>query len=159
MTTYPNSKYNQWSTANNYNTWITNSTSTSIDSWNNTAYWSDQYSGNQPRRREAPPLAFNKYINASDMLEEFIKFLGTHNVRQGEVMGLPMDLFIKWLIIRAAEADNEPTDVVFQLPAPKDQPRCLGCQKYIKNGTPAQMHGPKCAEWYFARQQKVAVLA
>lgn len=94
---------------------------------------------------------FNKYVNASDLMEEFIKFLGAEGVRQGEVMGLPVELFIKWLIIRACEQDGEVPNVTLALPAPAHQPRCLGCQRYLKAGAPVPIHNQQCADRYFAR--------
>lgn len=53
-------------------------------------------------------LEFNRYLNASDLLEEFIRYCGTERVTKQELMKLPMELFIKWLIVSAAEADQEP---------------------------------------------------
>ena len=75
---------------------------------------------------------FNPYLNASDMLEEFIRYLGSMGVRQRDLKTLPIELFIKWLIIRAAEADEEepPDDVVLQFPTV--HPRCEVCQRFIR---------------------------
>lgn len=83
---------------------------------------------------KAPPREFNAFLNASDQLEAFIKYVGTLGVRQSEVLGLPLDLFVKWLILEAAKKDNEPEPegVVIVI----EQPRCLGCQRWM----------PKCAE-------------
>lgn len=103
-----------------------------------------------------PPVAtphegFNKYVNASDLLEEFIAFLGTEGVRKGEIMALPVELFIKWLVIRACEVDREEPGVVLTLPAPRPQPRCLGCGRWMARATPLPLHGARCASWHFAR--------
>jgi hypothetical protein len=98
-----------------------------------------------------PPLGFNRYVNASDLLEEFIAFLGAEGVRKGEVMGLPVELFIKWLVIRACEQDREEPGVVLNLPAPKLQPRCLGCGRWMARAATLLLHGPQCASWHFAR--------
>ncbi len=67
-------------------------------------------------------------------MEAFIRYVGDLGVRQGEVLSLPLDLFIKWLILEAAKRDDEPApeDVVIVI----EQPRCLGCQRWM----------PKCAE-------------
>lgn len=105
------------------------------------------------QKRMAPPLNFNKYINASDLLEEFIQYLGEHKVKQGEVYQLPMDLFIKWLIIRACEEDKEEPNAILQLPAPKSQPRCMGCQKFMPKGTEFMIHSGMCADLYFKREK------
>lgn len=101
--------------------------------------------------RRSAPRQFNRYVNGSDLLEEFIAFLGTEGVRQGEVMELPLELFIKWLIIRACEVDQEEAPVVLELPAPKPQPRCLGCQKFMRKDTTLPLHGAQCADRHFAR--------
>lgn len=50
---------------------------------------------------------FNKYVSSSDVLEAFIKDVGKLGVKQSEVFSLPIELFINWLIIRAAEKDGE----------------------------------------------------
>lgn len=101
-----------------------------------------------------PPSGFNRYVNASDLLEEFIRFLGDEGVRQGEVMSLPVELFIKWLIIKACEHDGEEPNVTLVLPAPKQQPRCLGCQRFLPAATAVPMHDARCAGFYFARQRR-----
>lgn len=99
------------------------------------------------------PDNFNKYVNGSDLLEEFILFLGTEGVRQGDLMNLPIELFIKWLIIRACEEDQVEPDVVLALPAPTPQPRCLGCQRFMPKVVQLPLHDGQCADWYFARKQ------
>jgi hypothetical protein len=101
--------------------------------------------------RRPPPREFNRYINASDLMEEFIRFLGTQHVRQGEVMGLPLDLFIKWLIIRACEEDQEEPNVELVLPPRPAQPHCLGCGRFVKRHAPARLCDSSCASRHFAR--------
>lgn len=103
-----------------------------------------------------PPRHFNKYVNASDLLEEFIRYLGTLGVRQGDLMGLPIELFIKWLVIRACEEDKVEPEVTLELPAPLPQPRCLGCQRWMSRGVSLPLHGDQCASRYFARQKIAA---
>lgn len=103
----------------------------------------------QAERR--PPEGFNRYINASDLMEEFIGYLAGEGVRQREVLGLPLDLFIKWLIIRACEEDREEPNVTLALPARPAQPRCLGCQRFMALQTRLPLHGPACAGRYFER--------
>ena len=97
------------------------------------------------------PMAFNKYVNASDLLEEFIAFLHSEHVPKAEIMGLPIEHFIKWLIIRACEVDQEEPGVVLALPAPKPKPRCLGCGQWMKRTATLLLHGEHCASFHFAR--------
>jgi hypothetical protein len=75
---------------------------------------------------------FNKYLNGSDLVEEFIRYAGKLGARQRDVLKLPIDLFIAFLMIRSAEADGDPApaDVVLQLPKPA-RPRCVGCGRFI----------------------------
>lgn len=80
---------------------------------------------------------FSPHLNASDMLANFIKYVGSLGVKQGELLELPLGLFINWLVIEAAEAykDPIPHDVtpVKQHPLLKKRisPRCLYCQRFI----------------------------
>lgn len=83
------------------------------------------YKGN--RKRE-----FNPFINASDLLEEFIHDIGQLGVRQCEVLSIPIELFINWLVIRAAEQDGDPIPDVPQLEAPKKH-RCRCCGRFLSN--------------------------
>ncbi len=81
--------------------------------------------------------AFNRYVNASDLLAEFIEYLGSLKLRRGDVQTLPVGLFINWLIIRAAEADEDavPDDIVpvpqHKLLVARVKPRCLFCARFI----------------------------
>lgn len=82
---------------------------------------------------------FNRFINASDLLEEFIIFMGQKfNVRQGEILQIPIELFINWLIIRACNEDGDeiPQDVLriedhSYVKKTKIIPRCKCCGKFI----------------------------
>jgi len=59
------------------------------------------YKGNNIRE-------FNRYINSSDVLEEFIVFLGKdYRVRQDQILQIPIELFINWLIMRASQEDGD----------------------------------------------------
>eukprot|EP00697_Spironema_sp_BW2_P014374 gnl/Spiro4/4803_TR2404_c0_g1_i3.p3 gnl/Spiro4/4803_TR2404_c0_g1~~gnl/Spiro4/4803_TR2404_c0_g1_i3.p3 ORF type:complete len:238 (-),score=21.36 gnl/Spiro4/4803_TR2404_c0_g1_i3:4820-5533(-) len=92
---------------------------------------------------------FNTFINASDKLEEFIKFCGVENVKQGEVLNLPLHLFIKWLVIEAAKADAEPEPDLPLLPDLRKvtTPKCRCCGKYLHRAKAIQgfnFCGPKC---------------
>jgi len=91
---------------------------------------------------------FNKYVNASELLGEFVRDLGIVGVTQDKVLRTPIEYFINWLIHRAAEADNDPyakegvptlEDSRKQLPAP--QLRCKFCQRFLsKNHEQHGMH-------------------
>lgn len=81
---------------------------------------------------------FSPYLNASDMLAKFVEYVGSLGVKQSEVLGLPLELFINWLVIEAAERDSDPipSDVV---PIPQHhriksllRPKCLTCGRFIK---------------------------
>lgn len=85
---------------------------------------------------EAAPRPFNKWLNASDTLEDFIRYLGTQEVRQRHVMKMPLGLFINWLIIAAAEADGDTADdlkpkLVEGVSEIKAIPRCLYCKRFL----------------------------
>lgn len=55
-----------------------------------------------------PLREFNRYINASDLLEEFVDFVASvGGINKDGFLNLPIELFIRWLIIRAAEADGD----------------------------------------------------
>lgn len=102
--------------------------------------------------RKPAPLEFNKYINTSDLLQEFIAFLGTQKVHKDEIMGLPIELFIKWLIIKACEVDNEEPNVTLALPAPQPKPRCLGCGRFVTKQLNPPLHNEACATMLFQRR-------
>jgi hypothetical protein len=74
---------------------------------------------------------FNQYLNASDLLEKFIKFVGSKGVRQNEVLNIPIEIFINWLIMEAAIADGEDPPKL-PLSKPREYDRCLHCGKFIK---------------------------
>lgn len=110
-----------------------------------------------PPKRRSAPREFNKYVNGSDLVEEFIRYCGTLNVRQGEVMDIPIDSFIKWLIIEACVVDNEEPEVTLEL-GPAPQPRCLGCGRYVPRTAKVLLHDERCAGFHFARQRKQMVV-
>jgi len=81
---------------------------------------------------------FNKYLNASDLLEEFIRFLGTIGGTQEKVLDVPIELFINWIIVRSAEEDEEeipegvqPLDKYFLPPNKRWNFRCRLCGRFI----------------------------
>lgn len=80
---------------------------------------------------------FSPHLNASDMVAQFVDYVRTLGVKRDEVMGLPIELFINWLVINAAERDDDPVpDEVIpvgqhQVVLEMKRPRCLFCQRYI----------------------------
>jgi hypothetical protein len=53
---------------------------------------------------------FNPYMNASDLLETFIRDLGKLGVTQSGMLEVPVMAFIHWLAIEAAKKDGDPID-------------------------------------------------
>lgn|GEM_PF-4571019 len=88
------------------------------------------------------PREFNRYINASDLLEEFIVWLGGQGVRQQEVMKLLMGLFTKWLIIRACEEDGEEPNIEMPVLFSRNlkRVRCQSCGKFMCSDTPVPLY-------------------
>lgn len=81
---------------------------------------------------------FNKYLNSSDMVEEFVRYLGALNLTQDEALKIPLETFIVWLIIRAAEHDNEDipdteTRLLETTVGKFRKPRCKCCGRFISN--------------------------
>jgi hypothetical protein len=77
---------------------------------------------------------FNRFLNASDLLEQFIRDLGQVGVKQDQVLEIPIGLFINWLIVKSAEQDGEevPADIP-KLPEAikKEVPKCSCCGKFL----------------------------
>jgi hypothetical protein len=80
---------------------------------------------------------FSPHLNASDMVAAFVRYVGSLGLRQRDVLGLPIELFINWLVIEAAERDSDPipADV---LPVSRHpmlvkaiRPQCLKCGRFI----------------------------
>ena len=69
---------------------------------------------------------FNRYINASDLLEEFIREMGARGVKQSEILDVPIELFISWIIYKAAQQDGDEAEKP-RIPAPQ----CLACGRFI----------------------------
>jgi hypothetical protein len=82
---------------------------------------------------------FNPFLNASDMLEEYIKELAPHGVRQDQVLKIPIISFINWLVHKAMEKDGEPPPQdVPRLPSIPNNGsrtinRCGLCGRFIRN--------------------------
>jgi hypothetical protein len=111
--------------------------------------------------RNRPPLEFNKYLNASDLLEEFIRFVREQGaVEKDGILQLPVELFVRWLIVRAMEEDKEaPPEPISAIaaslvPHPVGRTvrhRCLGCGRFMRHA-PLALHGSRCADRFYARQ-------
>lgn len=80
---------------------------------------------------------FNKYLNASDLLEEFVLFCSKEKMTRKDFSELPISLFIYWLIVKAAEADGDPVDEVKPLlettvnTIKHKRHRCKCCGKFL----------------------------
>lgn len=100
---------------------------------------------------------FNPYLNASDRLEEFIKYCIGMGLNKQDMLDLPVKTFIAWLIIEAAKADRDPVpDNVSLLPDLRRQknPRCVSCQRFLPRERVQQkieFCGPKCFERHFQK--------
>jgi hypothetical protein len=79
---------------------------------------------------------FNKYLNCSDLIADFVQFCGQQGVNQQEMLDMPVSLLIAWLVIEAAKADDmpEPTDIKL-LPYIKtiNTARCRNCGRFLTN--------------------------
>jgi len=79
------------------------------------------YKGNRIRE-------FNKYINASDLLEQFITDMGKLGAKQSNILSTPIEIFINWLILKAAQQDG---DTLPEPPKLIRKPKCKLCGKFI----------------------------
>ena len=76
---------------------------------------------------------FSPHLNASDMLAEFVKFASKAGVKKEDLMGLPVSLFLSWLIIEAAERDGDKVeDRIDKQLSIAVRPRCLECGRFIR---------------------------
>jgi len=54
---------------------------------------------------------FNRFINASDLLEKFIDDAALlPGIVQSNILQIPLNAFIHWLVLKAAQQDGDPTD-------------------------------------------------
>jgi len=95
--------------------------------------------------RAARHRDFNKYLNCSDLIEEFINYVGNIGLKKNEIMKIPVSLFIAFLVVRAAEADGEEVpeqevmmlknahNDILLLPAPDKKPHCELCGRFISS--------------------------
>jgi hypothetical protein len=91
--------------------------------------------GSPPNPPPIDPRVLNKYLLASDLLEKFIADIGELGVKEGEVLSIPIELFINWLVCRAAEQDGHAApDGLRALPSnvtPIRDDRCRCCGQFI----------------------------
>lgn len=78
---------------------------------------------------------FNRFVNASDLVGEFIEALGKLHATRDQAQRAPLGLFINWLIHEAAKEDGEEppedTPAVAVAAAPIVRPRCLDCGRFL----------------------------
>ena len=92
-------------------------------------------------------LAFNRFLNASELLEQFIGDLAPFGVRQSQVLKSPIEAFINWLITQAALADGD------EPPTRRHAHRCIQCKRFLPVRLIAQginVCSPTHLERYFA---------
>ena len=104
-----------------------------INITNEGSWWIDDTNGKRVYNR-APQRGFNPYMNTSDMMEQFMADMAEMGFTQDQFLRLPTEVFINWLILRAAEHDGDevPSDIVSPSEHPAtlritEQPRCLHC--------------------------------
>jgi hypothetical protein len=87
--------------------------------------------------KTAPVRGFNKYLNASDLMEDFVRYCATQKITRREFQNLPISLFICWIILESAKADGDPTEesqlLLDQQKKTHINPvhRCRCCGKFI----------------------------
>lgn len=81
---------------------------------------------------------FNKYINSSDLLADFIADMGKMGADARQVLEIPIQYFIRWLICKSAEQDGEDSTETVPVIANDTvkvlelkQNRCKCCGRYI----------------------------
>jgi hypothetical protein len=81
---------------------------------------------------------FSPHLNASDMVAKFVEYVGRLGLKQREMLNLPIQLFINWLVIEAAERDSDPIPEGV-VPVAKHplligaiRPKCLCCGRFIR---------------------------
>ena len=107
---------------------------------------------------------FNRYVNASDLLEEFIDFVdGVGGIDKERFLALPIEAFIRWLVLRAAQADGESmpeeetaiTQSVLALPSPihRIKRNCKCCGRFVsrRRADNAMLF---CSTEHFARYEE-----
>lgn len=132
-----------WVTSSNTASNYTTTTNTTTTGWftisggtgGTTASFLSTGASNYPYPQPTPdPRVLNRYLNASDLLEEFIRDLKPLGVKQDEVLNVPIELFINWLVIRSAEEDGiEDHDAPALPDLIERNDRCKSCGRYVTN--------------------------
>lgn len=112
---------------------------------------------------------FNRYVNASDLLEEFIDFVdGVGGITKERFLALPIETFIRWLVLRAAQADGdeveqeraEITQSVLALPTPTPRlsRNCKCCGRFVSRRR-VENAMQFCSAEHFAQYEQRVFLA
>lgn len=134
------------STATTSDVWSnwTTTTDTTTNSVSIPVRWTWQDPAPRPRQ-DRPPREWNEYLGASDVLERFVAWAQGH-ISEGEALQLPVELFVKWLILEAA-SDGEEADPV-RIP----KPRCVACGRFVPRSNPLPACSPGHAAVGFQRR-------
>lgn len=104
---------------------------------------------------------FNRYINASDLLAQFVDFCGNEvRLNRDEMLNLPISLFIGWLILEAAKKDGEPepSDIKLIPDLHKAAHRaCLLCGTELADDR-RQKNIPYCSARCFEQHEQSALM-
>jgi len=88
-----------------------------------------------PQNPRLDPRILNKYLTASDLLEAFIADVGKLGAKEGDILNIPIELFINWLVCKAAEEDgHDAPEGLKALPSnvtPIRNDRCRCCGQFI----------------------------
>lgn len=99
---------------------------------------------------------FSPYLNASDMLAKFVDYVRNVGLRKDDVLQLPIQLFIGWLVLEAAQRDGDPLpdgiEPLENSPLIKTlrRPRCLACGRFIRR-TCIEQRFPFCGAEHGAK--------
>ena len=80
---------------------------------------------------------YNKFIDGSSLLEDFIKDCGIAGIKQSEFMDITIEVFIHWLIYKAALKDDDPVPDGVYAPGKHPEttkmkwPHCMSCGRFI----------------------------
>lgn len=80
---------------------------------------------------------FSPHLNASNMVAKFVEYVGSLKIDPGEILNLPIELFINWLVIEAAERDQDPIPEGVVPITQHDRlkrvlhPQCMSCGRFI----------------------------
>lgn len=81
------------------------------------------------RTRQYDEQVFNPYLVASDLVERFMQECRALGLSEGEFLNLPLQAFLRWLVIEAVREDGQDADDVE--PPNLGKPRCLWCGRFL----------------------------